>query len=41
MGGEEIEIGEGSVLYVGATEAHSLFDIEEDMTLLVFFAAPQ
>jgi hypothetical protein len=27
------------VLYVRATEAHSFFEIEEDMTLLVFFAA--
>ncbi len=37
--GEEQEVREGTVLYVRATEAHSFFEIEEDMTLLVFFAA--
>jgi len=38
--GDEIRtIGRGSVLYVRATETHSFFEIEEDMTLLVFFAA--
>ncbi len=38
--GDEIQdVKEGSVLYVRATEAHSFFEIEEDMTLLVFFAA--
>jgi mannose-6-phosphate isomerase-like protein (cupin superfamily) len=33
------EVRPGTVLYVRATEAHSFFEIEEDMTLLVFFAA--
>jgi len=33
------EVGPGSVLYVKATESHSFFEIEEDMTLLVFFAS--
>ena len=28
----------GSVLYVSATSDHSFFEIDEDMTLLVFFA---
>jgi mannose-6-phosphate isomerase-like protein (cupin superfamily) len=39
VSGEEQEVREGAVLYVRATEAHSFFEIEEDMTLLVFFAA--
>jgi mannose-6-phosphate isomerase-like protein (cupin superfamily) len=39
VGDEEREIGAGSLLYVKATETHSFFEIEEDMTLLVFFAA--
>jgi mannose-6-phosphate isomerase-like protein (cupin superfamily) len=29
----------GSILYVRATSEHSFFEIEEDMTLLVFFAS--
>lgn len=33
------EVREGTILYIKATEAHSFFEIEEDMTLLVFFAA--
>jgi len=38
--GEELkEVGPGSILYVKATETHSFFEIEEDMTLLVFFAS--
>ena len=37
--GEEIhDVSTGSLLYVKATEQHSFFEIEEDMTLLVFFA---
>ncbi len=37
--GEEVtEVGPGSVMYIQATEAHSFFEIQEDMTLLVFFA---
>jgi mannose-6-phosphate isomerase-like protein (cupin superfamily) len=36
---EERSIGPGSLLYVGAATEHSFFEIEEDMTLLVFFAA--
>ncbi|HEX7037904.1 MAG TPA: cupin domain-containing protein [Pseudomonadales bacterium] len=39
VGDEEHEVRQGSVLYVRATEYHSFFEIEEDMTLLVFFAA--
>ena len=37
--GEEQEVGRGSVLYVRATSDHSFFEIEEDITLLVFFAS--
>lgn len=36
--GEEREVGPGSVLYVRATAEHSFVEIEEDVTLLVFFA---
>ena len=35
--GEEREIGPGSILYVRATSEHSFFEIEEDMTFVVFF----
>ncbi len=33
-----IAVGPGSVLYVAASSEHSFFEIEEDLTLLVFFA---
>lgn len=39
VGGETRDVQAGSILYVRATEEHSFFEIEEDMTLLVFFAA--
>lgn len=39
VAGVDQEVKEGSILYVRATEEHSFFEIEEDMTLLVFFAA--
>jgi mannose-6-phosphate isomerase-like protein (cupin superfamily) len=39
VGGEEREVRAGSILYVSATSEHSFFEIEEDMTLLVFFAS--
>jgi mannose-6-phosphate isomerase-like protein (cupin superfamily) len=39
VGEQTHEVKAGSVLYVRATEEHSFFEIEEDMTLLVFFAA--
>ena len=35
----DVPAGPGSILYVRATAAHSFFEIEEDMTLLVFFAS--
>ena len=38
--GDEIqEVRPGTVLYVQASATHSFFEIEEDMTLLVFFAS--
>jgi mannose-6-phosphate isomerase-like protein (cupin superfamily) len=37
--GEDRVVGPGSVLYVRATSEHSFFEIEEDLTLLVFFAS--
>ncbi len=39
LGDEERAVGPGSVLYVSATTEHSFFEIEEDMILLVMFAA--
>ncbi|HEY8120852.1 MAG TPA: cupin domain-containing protein [Myxococcota bacterium] len=38
VGDEERRIGPGSLLYVRATSRHSFFEIEEEVTLLVFFA---
>jgi mannose-6-phosphate isomerase-like protein (cupin superfamily) len=35
----EVAVGPGSVLYVAASASHSFFEIEEDMTMLVFFAS--
>jgi len=39
IGAKEREVGKGSILFVRATAEHSFFDIEEDLTLLVFFGA--
>lgn len=39
LGDEERAVGPGSLLYISATTEHSFFEIEEDMTLLVMFAA--
>jgi mannose-6-phosphate isomerase-like protein (cupin superfamily) len=33
------DINRGAILFVGATEEHSFFDIEEDLVLLAFFGA--
>lgn len=38
-GEEMLEVTPGTVLYIKATETHSFFEIEEDMTLMVFFAS--
>ena len=37
--GEDRAVQRGSILFVRATSEHSFFEIEEDMTLLVFFAS--
>ena len=37
--GDEQTVRAGSILYVRATSEHSFFEIEEDITLLVFFAS--
>ena len=39
VGDEERQVERGSLLFVAASESHSFFEIEEDMTLLVFFAS--
>jgi mannose-6-phosphate isomerase-like protein (cupin superfamily) len=39
VGSEERKIGPGSLLYVRATSQHSFFEIEEEITLVVFFAS--
>lgn len=39
VGGQEKQVGPGSLLYVEATSAHSFVEIEEDVTLMVFFAS--
>ena len=39
VGDDLHEVGRGSILYVRATEQHSFFEVEEDITLLVFFAS--
>ena len=39
IGTELKAVSAGSVLFIPATETHSFFEIEQDMTLLVFFAA--
>jgi len=39
VGNDERAVERGSVLYVRSSEEHSFFEIEEDMTLLVFFAS--
>ena len=39
VGGVEHAVERGSVLFVRATSEHSFFEIEEDMTMLVFFAS--
>ena len=35
----DVAVGPGSILYVKASSDHSFFEIEEDLTLLVFFAS--
>jgi mannose-6-phosphate isomerase-like protein (cupin superfamily) len=37
--GKDHEISQGMILFVRATEEHSFFDIEEDLTVLAFFGS--
>lgn len=37
-GGERVEVGPGSVLYVPAGEVHRFVDVTQDLALLVLFA---
>ena len=39
VGEQERSVGPGSILYVEATSEHSFVEIDEDVTLLVFFAS--
>lgn len=39
VGDQEHTVEAGSICYVRATSEHSFFEIEEEMTLLVFFAS--
>ena len=39
VGGTERAVGPGSLLYVRATSEHSFFEIEEDITMVVYFAS--
>lgn len=38
VGEEDLEVGAGTVVFVGARVDHRFYDIEEDLTVLVFFA---
>ena len=37
IGDQQHEVRPGTLLFVQATEEHSFFDVEEDLTLLAFF----
>jgi mannose-6-phosphate isomerase-like protein (cupin superfamily) len=37
--GKEHEVKRGTLLFVAATSEHSFFEIDEDITMLVFFAS--
>jgi mannose-6-phosphate isomerase-like protein (cupin superfamily) len=39
VAGEDRSVEPGSLLYVEATSEHTFFEIDEDITLLVFFAS--
>ena len=39
INGSEQAVARGTLLFVRATSEHTFFEIEEDMTLLVFFAS--
>lgn len=38
VGGEDQALNAGSIVFVAASVEHRFYDIEEDITLLVFFA---
>ncbi len=40
VGDEEEMVAAGSIIYVAATSEHRFVEIEEDITLLVFFGMP-
>ncbi|WP_214321320.1 cupin domain-containing protein [Nonomuraea sediminis] len=37
-GGETIDVGPGTMIFVPARESHRFHDVTEDLTVLVFFA---
>ena len=39
VGDQEHDVRPGTILFVRATEQHSFFDVEEDLTLLAFFGS--
>lgn len=39
IGDRVAEAGPGSILYVHATAEHSFFEVQEELTVLVFFAS--
>ncbi len=39
VGEQEHAVAPGTILFVRATEEHSFFDVEEDLTLLAFFGS--
>ncbi|MBV7333630.1 cupin domain-containing protein [Chloroflexi bacterium TSY] len=41
VGGKDVSVTAGSTLFVAADESHHFHSIEEDLTLLVFFAPPE
>ncbi|MBK1646009.1 cupin [Thiocapsa imhoffii] len=40
VGEDEHQVREGTLMYVRAACDHAFFDVEEDLTVLVFFGAP-
>ena len=41
VGDDEEEVAAGSIIFVAATSEHRFVEIEEDITLLVFFGTPR
>jgi mannose-6-phosphate isomerase-like protein (cupin superfamily) len=39
--GQARDVGPGAILFVERSEEHQFFDIQEDLTALVFFAPPE